>query len=866
MSKNGCSQDASRRRRQAKVKTFAAALLGVASISWSAAAAPAQSTMQTVIVTMRPGPAVAPAPGGQDGGRIADTLRRRSADHQRGLRSALRAQGARGRVRSWTPLWIVDAVEVTATPDVLAELARRPDVASVTPNRVAAIAPTAVPLPEPGIALVGAPDAWALGHTGRGVVVASLDTGVDVTHPALAASWRGGTNSWFDPYGEHPTVTVPFDPIGHGTSTAGVMVGANGIGMAPDARWIAARVFNDANFATIGEVHKAFQWVLDPDGNPLTHDAPSIVLNSWNGTNLGVCDPMFQPDLQALAAAGILAVFAAGNEGPGAGWNASPANLPEAFAVGATDVNDVIAPFSSRGPSSCKRSEVPAVTAPGVGVRTSVLSGGFASQDGTSFSAPHVAGAAALILSAAPGTTAVGVRDVLTKTAKDLGPVGLDDTYGFGRIDTLAAIQAATALPPVVDTVPPDTLQVVATPAALSSGPVTVAAIVTDAASPVASAEAFLDVAGASGSGIALAPVDGAFDTQTERVGGALPAGMIAAAAVGHHQILVRGKDAAGNWGPVAAAAFTIDRDGPTVTGGFGAPAVATRGDRVIATLGAADPANGADPPAAVAQAEVTVDAAAGPAAAIAAVDGALDSSTEALRLTIDTATLAPGSHQVAVRVRDAVGNWGAPRVSTVEVRPAGELFADGFESGGTARWSQRVGSPKVVRRARVAGSFGLAVSATGRSRLSYLEDASPERESAYLASVAVDARTVVARPRDILTGIDTGGATVFAIQLTASRMGVPSVRAVAGGAATRWQRLRRGVATVGLEWRSASSGSLVLSVAGTRLAPLPVAGSARLDGIRLGAVSPGVRGDRGELRLDTFWSSRLTDGDLTVG
>jgi hypothetical protein len=216
--------------------------------------------------------------------------------------------------------------------------------------------------------------------------------------------------------------------------------------------------------------------------------------------------------------------------------------------------------------------------------------------------------------------------------------------------------------------------------------------------------------------------------------------------------------------------------------------------------------------------------------------------------------------------VRDAVGNWGAPRVSPIEVRPGGELFADGFESGGTARWSQRVGSLKVLRRARLSGSFGLAVSATSRPRLAYLEDASPDRESAYVAAVAVDARTVVAHRRDILTGIDAGGATVFAVQLRASRMGEPSVRAVVGGAATRWQRLRHGVATVGVEWRSASSGSLVLSVAGTRLAPLPVAGAARLDGIRLGVVSPGVRGDRGELRLDTFRSSRVTDGDLTLG
>ena len=170
------------------------------------------------------------------------------------------------------------------------------------------------------------------------MVVANLDSGVDATHPDLAGRWRGGTDSWFDPYGEHPA--TPTDLTGHGTATMGIMVGGDAggtsVGMAPGATWIAARIFNDSGMATATAIHAALQWVLDPDGNPATADAPQVVNNSWAYGSPG-CNLEFQPDLQALRAAGIVPVFAAGNYGPGASTSVSPANYPEALAVGDTD-------------------------------------------------------------------------------------------------------------------------------------------------------------------------------------------------------------------------------------------------------------------------------------------------------------------------------------------------------------------------------------------------------------------------------------------------------------------------------------------------------------------------------------------------
>ena len=130
------------------------------------------------------------------------------------------------------------------------------------------------------------------------------------------------------------------------------MVAGAGMGMAPGARFIAARVFNDSGVSTDSAVHLAFQWLLDPDGNPATDDAPDVVNASWDAL-LPTCDREFEPDLQALRAAHILPVFAAGNDGPGASSDTSPANLPEAFAVGAADSATTIAAFSSIGPSRC---------------------------------------------------------------------------------------------------------------------------------------------------------------------------------------------------------------------------------------------------------------------------------------------------------------------------------------------------------------------------------------------------------------------------------------------------------------------------------------------------------------------------------
>jgi subtilisin family serine protease len=379
-------------------------------------------------------------------GAVARILRAHANLTQRELRRMLEARRSQGLVASIQPLWIVNAIAVTATPEVIRELARRPEVAEIQANLTvqAAQAPVALSAAaaESNVALVNAPALWDLGYRGQGVVVANMDTGVDVTHPDLSSRWRGGTNSWYDPNGQHPT--TPTDVSGHGTWTMGVMVGGDAggtsLGVAPEATWIAVKIFNDQGVASSTRIHQGFQWLLDPDGNPNTADAPDVVNNSWT-MSTGGCLLDFQPDLTNLRAAGILPVFAAGNYGPVAGSSRSPANNPEAFAVGATDDLDRIYPYSGRGPSACNQPVYPQLVAPGVGVRTTDLYGLYADETGTSMAAPHAAAALALLLQAFPGLSAERQEAGLEAGAVDLGVAGADNAYGYGRLDVLAAYQ-----------------------------------------------------------------------------------------------------------------------------------------------------------------------------------------------------------------------------------------------------------------------------------------------------------------------------------------------------------------------------------------------------------------------------------------
>jgi len=367
---------------------------------------------------------------------------------QRQLRAYLTEEQAKGRVRSFTPFWVTNAIAVTGDAGLMLELAQRPEVAVVRADHIhwlpkPSTLPASVssPSPEWNVSRIGADRVWrTLGIDGQGVVIASMDTGVDWQHPALQARYRGynpkglpnHSGNWFCATDEG--YRYPGDGHGHGTHVMGIAVGEGGIGVAPGAQWIAVKVFHNQGFSYDSWIHAGFQWLLAPEGDPSL--APDIVNASW-GDEL-VSSETFRPDVQALRAAGILPVFSAGNNGPRSHSVGVPAGYPEALAVGATDMDDEVTAFSSRGPSPWV-SIKPEVVAPGAEVRSALPGGAYGILNGTSMAAPHVAGLAALLLEAEPSLTITETIHVITSTARPLGEVP-NTTAGWGRVDAYQAV------------------------------------------------------------------------------------------------------------------------------------------------------------------------------------------------------------------------------------------------------------------------------------------------------------------------------------------------------------------------------------------------------------------------------------------
>jgi subtilisin family serine protease/subtilase family serine protease len=411
---------------------------------------------------------------------IVHALQEMADRHQGPLRAYLKIQKAKGEAKRIIPFWVFNGMAVTATEPLIRQLAARPDVSEV---RLDSIIPLPSPFPaapnEPGlthewnIEHIRAPEVWALDpdYNGSGSVVGIFDTGVDLTHPDLISRYRGDhQNSWYDPYDEH---VVPYDPHGHGTHCAGTAVGGNAggsyIGVAPGATWIAAKAWDDLGIATASAFHQIFQWFLAPGGNP--DNAPDVVNNSWSFTASG-CDTEFLADIQAWRAAGIFPAFAAGNSGPYPQSVRSPAAYPESFAVGATDSYDDIALFSGRGPSPCDGSIKPAMSAPGVGI-LSAYPLGYATMSGTSMATPHIAGAAAVLLSINPAFTVDQLEIALSAGAVDLAEPGLDNDSGAGRLDLYVSAQIVLLGPdfPVLGVL---ATQAVATEAGPTPGAITI--------------------------------------------------------------------------------------------------------------------------------------------------------------------------------------------------------------------------------------------------------------------------------------------------------------------------------------------------------------------------------------------------------
>ncbi|MDH5506276.1 MAG: S8 family serine peptidase [Anaerolineae bacterium] len=265
------------------------------------------------------------------------------------------------------------------------------------------------------IGLIQAPRVWQeLGITGAGIVIGHADSGVDGTHPAIRASYRGFGKSddynWLDPWNAAPS---PADLIGHGTHTMGIMVGDNGLGVAPDAKWISC-VNLARNFGNPGSYLVCMQFLFAPypqGADPLIAGDPTqgahIINNSWGCPPFEGCDAaVFHSVSNTLRTAGIFVTAAAGNTGLlGCATITSPLAIYDSvFTVGAVNKAGKLSILSSRGPVN-NAGEIlikPDLVAPGENIFSSMPNNTYAYNTGTSMAAPHVSATVALMWSANP--------------------------------------------------------------------------------------------------------------------------------------------------------------------------------------------------------------------------------------------------------------------------------------------------------------------------------------------------------------------------------------------------------------------------------------------------------------------------------
>jgi subtilisin family serine protease len=398
--------------------------------------------------------------------------------------------------------YIVNAILVTGGREIAEALAARPDVARVEGNpHIQNLLPQPGPVTEapsqpgvpatiePGIVYTHAPDVWALGFNGQNIVVGSADTGVRWTHNALKPHYRGWNGvtadhnyNWHDSIHSGggvcgPDSPQPCDDFFHGSHTTGTAIGddggANQIGMAPGAKWIACRNM-DQGVGTPARYIECMEWFLAPypvgggQGDPTK--APDITINSWGcPTSEGCSVNTLQAAVEAQAAAGIMMVVAAGNSGSSCSTVTDPPSFYAAsYTAGALNTGtDTIASFSSRGPATVDGSGriKPDISAPGTNTRSASNSSdnAYTLASGTSMATPHIAGAVALLWSAIPNlqNQIDASRAALNNAAVHIastqcGAAGPpNNVYGWGRVNVLAAVTGGTPTPTPSPTVTP---------------------------------------------------------------------------------------------------------------------------------------------------------------------------------------------------------------------------------------------------------------------------------------------------------------------------------------------------------------------------------------------------------------------------
>src|SRR5947208_1036677 len=464
------------------------------------------------------------------GWSVYNTLSQHAARTQKGIRNLLDSRGV-----TYQSFWVVNMIIANADRALVETVAARPDVARVDSNRATrwiedpSIANFGVTSGNPStiewnVQNVNAPQVWAMGFTGQGIVIGNEDTGMRWTHNALKPHYRGWNGvsadhnyNWWDAIHSGggvcgPNNQAPCDDSGHGTHTTGSTSGDDGtgnqIGVAPGAKWIGCRNMDQGNGmpSTYTECFQFFIAPTDLNGqNPNPALRPHVINNSWICPTSEGCTTgdELRIIVENTQAAGIFVEASAGNSGPACSTvNDPPAIYNASFSTGAIDISNTLAGFSSRGPVTRDGSNrlKPNISAPGVGVRSSYFTSDttYASLSGTSMAGPHVVGTVALLWSARPQLQRdiATTKMVLQNTANPnviVNPVqtcgGIPSTqipnnsFGYGRVDALAAVNS---VPPGTPT-PTPTASPTPTPTATATATATVTPTATATATATAS-------------------------------------------------------------------------------------------------------------------------------------------------------------------------------------------------------------------------------------------------------------------------------------------------------------------------------------------------------------------------------------------
>jgi hypothetical protein len=314
---------------------------------------------------------------------------------------------------------------------------------------------------DPSIELIGATSVWAtFGSRGEGIRVGIIDTGIDYLHPALG----GGFGPGFKVAGGYDVVNSDDDPMddnGHGTHVSGIVAAdAESVkGVAPHATLYAYKVLDASGHGLDSDVLEAIERTVDPDGDGDDADMLDVV-NVSLGSNEGSPTDPTSVAVDNAVRLGVVFCVAAGNSGgrtpvqgkednyffDGSATIGSPGTAERAITVGASDMSDTIARFSSRGPNRVSFGIKPDVLAPGVQITSTWPGAGMKTMNGTSMATPMIAGVAALLKSLHPAWSPDFIKSAIVNSAKNIELSAY--LQGGGRVQAMKAASATTLAGP----------------------------------------------------------------------------------------------------------------------------------------------------------------------------------------------------------------------------------------------------------------------------------------------------------------------------------------------------------------------------------------------------------------------------------